>query len=89
MNGTSETHFGWLSGYILLISLVQLVLVAYWWRNRTRPLPFVLVGLVALGAAWAALLFTPFESHTVMIDMPRGSGVSVASVGSFAAILLR
>src|SRR5438132_10276535 len=69
MNSPTETNFDWMSSYIALITLVQFVLVAYWWRKKIRPLPFVLAGLIAL-VVWAILLSMPFESHAVKIDLP-------------------
>lgn len=68
---------------MLLVMLAQLAWVAYRWKNRTPPVPFVVVGLAVLGA-WAVVLFMPFETHAVVLDMPHGSGEVAATVGAFA-----
>jgi hypothetical protein len=74
-----------MNSYILLVMVAQLSWVAYRWKNRTRPVPFFLGGLAALGA-WAVVLFMPFETHAVVLDMPRGSEGVAASVGAFAPV---
>ena len=60
--------------YIPVLFIVQLVVIAYRWRSRTQPLPFVLGSLIALGAWAALLLFMPYKSHAVKLDMPLESG---------------
>jgi hypothetical protein len=56
--------------------VAQLVWVAY---------RFVIVGSAVLGA-WAVVLFIPFETHAVVLDMPRGSGEVAATIGAFAPV---
>lgn len=74
-----------MNSYILLVMVAQLAWVAYRWKNRTLPVQFVVVGLAILGA-WAVVLFMPFETHAVVLDMPRGSGEVAATVGAFAPV---
>jgi hypothetical protein len=71
--------------YILLITVAQLAWVAYRWRNRTPPVPFVVVGLAVLGT-WAVVLSTPLETHAVVIDMPRGGAELATTVGAFTPV---
>jgi hypothetical protein len=87
MNGTPQSHFEWMDSYIALLSLIQLGVVAYWWRSRTRPFPFAIIGLVALGVL-AALLFTPDESRVVAVNLPRDPGKSVANPVSYISVFV-
>jgi hypothetical protein len=86
MNISQETHFAWTGSYILLVSLVQYVLVAYWWRNRTDRLPLMFGGLATL-ALWSMLLFIPFESHTMRIELPAVQRNSVEVLNTSASAI--
>ena len=79
-----------MNSLILLVPGAQIALAAYRWRARTRMAPFVLGGLAALGA-WAAVLFTPLATHSVVVDMPRsneGLSQTVSTVGPILAAVV-
>ena len=79
-----------MNSYILIVMVAQLVFVAYRWRDRTRPVPFVLGSSAALGA-WAVVLSMPIETHAVVLDMPRGAEGAAArfsALGPVAAAVL-
>lgn len=74
-----------MNSYILVVMAAQLVFVAYRWRDRTRPVPFVLGSSVALGA-WAVVLFMPIGTHAVVLDMPRGGEAAAARLSALVPV---
>ena len=75
-----------MNSWILVVMVAQLVFVAYRWRDRTRPVPFVLGSSAVLGA-WAVVLMMPIETHAVVLNMPRGGGAAAARLGALAPVV--
>lgn len=75
-----------MNSYILVVMVAQLVFVAYRWRDRTRPVPFVLGSSAAMGA-WALVLFMPIETHAVVLDMPLGGEEAAARLGALVPVV--
>jgi hypothetical protein len=71
MNAAHEVSFAWLNWYVFLVSIVQILIVGYRWRERARRLPFSILGGAVVVAVWGAAFFFPFEYHTT-VEMPSG-----------------
>lgn len=85
MNNNSEVAFDPTVGVVVLVLLVQLALLAYRWRNKTRLLQFVLLGAAAL-SLWGVVLFAPITSHAIAVDTPIPGDAS--NIGGIVPLLL-
>jgi hypothetical protein len=56
----------------LLVSIVQILIVGYRWRELTRRLPFSILGGAVVVAVWGAAFFFPFEYRTTVELPPAG-----------------